>query len=76
MEPALAALLSFLLVGLGQMVLGQTIKGVVMLIVALVLGALTGCVACLVTFPVSAIDAYLIAKKLKEGKSVGEWEFF
>jgi hypothetical protein len=25
---------------------------------------------------VSAIDAYLIAKKLKEGKSVGEWEFF
>ena len=76
MDPTLAAVLSVLLVGLGQILLGQTIKGVVMLIVALVLGALTGCLACLITFPVSAIDAYLIAKKMQQGKSVGEWEFF
>jgi TM2 domain-containing membrane protein YozV len=76
MEPVLAGLLSFLLCGLGQMILGQVLKGVVMLVVAMMLGAVTGCIACLVTWPVSAIDAYLIAQKLKQGKSVGEWEFF
>mgnify|MGYP006969353255 CR=1 FL=1 len=47
-----------------------------MLVAALVLGALTGCIACLITFPVSMIDACCIAKKLKQGQTVGEWEFF
>lgn len=76
LDPGIAALLSFLLVGLPQMLMGQKIKGVVMIIVALILAALTGCIACLVTYPVGAVDAYMIASKLKRGQSVGEWEFF
>ncbi len=76
LEPVLACLLSLVIVGLGQMLLGQTIKGVVMLIAAMVLGVLTVGLAIVVVWPVSAIDAYMIAKKLREGKSVGEWEFF
>ncbi|MGO8748919.1 MAG: hypothetical protein ACLQNE_23385 [Thermoguttaceae bacterium] len=72
----MACLLSLVIVGLGQMLLGQTIKGVVMLIAAMVLGVLTVGLAIVVVWPVSAIDAYMIAKKLREGKSVGEWEFF
>jgi len=76
LEPAIAVLLSFVFVGLPQIIMGQAIKGVAMLIVAFVLGALTGCLACLITYPVAAIDAYMIASKLKRGQSVGEWEFF
>lgn len=76
LHPAVAGLLSFLLIGLGQMVMGQVAKGVLMLIGALVLGVLTGCFACLITFPVSVIDACLIASKLRSGEAVGKWEFF
>lgn len=76
LHPAVAGLLSFLLIGLGQMVMGQVGKGVVMLVVALILGVLTGCFACLITFPVSVIDACLIASKLRSGQAVGKWEFF
>jgi len=75
-DPAIACLLSILLVGLGQLILGQTIKGIVMFLGACVLGALTLGGVWIITLPLSAIDAYLIAKKLKEGKSVGKWEFF
>jgi len=76
MEPGIACLLSILIVGLGQIILGQTMKGVVMLLAAFVLGAATLGAVWVVTVPVSAADAYQIARKLKEGKSVGEWEFF
>ncbi len=58
------------------MILGQVIKGVVILLGSMVLGALTAGVSILVTWPVGGIDAYLIAKKLKDGRSVGQWEFF
>jgi len=75
-EPAVACLLSFLIVGLGQIILGQTQKGLVMLLAAFVLGAVTFGGVWVVTLPISMIDAYLIAKKLKQGNSVGEWEFF
>jgi len=58
------------------MVLGQAIKGVVILVVGLILAALTGCLACLIVWPVAAIDALLIASKLQRGQPVGQWEFF
>jgi hypothetical protein len=72
MDPVLAALLSFLIVGLGQIVLGQTIKGIVMLVVVI----FTFGFGMLLIWPVAIIDAYLIAQKLRRGQSVGEWEFF
>ena len=62
--------------GLGQVILGQKIKGLVILLGSMVLAVLTGGISIFVTWPAGGIDAYLIAKKLKEGKSVGQWEFF
>lgn len=82
-DPVMMCVLSVLLVGLGQILLGQTAKGITLLFGAL----LGGCVLGLVTLglgfflvPIiwlaSAIDAYKIANKLKEGTPVGKWEFF
>lgn len=70
-------LLSGLLIaGLGQIVLGQTKKGIAILLGSMVLGALTLGLSIFITWPLGGIDAFLVAKKLKEGRSVGEWEFF
>jgi hypothetical protein len=71
------ALLSLLCIaGLGQIVLGQTIKGVMILIGTLLVALATFGVGLVVIYPLSALDAYLIAGKLKNGSSVGEWECF
>ncbi|MGE6487467.1 double zinc ribbon domain-containing protein [Paenisporosarcina sp. NPDC076898] len=75
-EPWLMALLSFLISGLGQIILGQTAKGITILVVSLIIGVITFGFSSFITVPISVIDAYLIAKKKKEGKVVGEWEFF
>lgn len=76
-DPVLMAALSgCCLAGLGQIVLGQTLKGVIILVVSMLLGAVTMGVSILVTWPLGAVDAYMVAKKLKEGKTVGIWEFF
>ncbi len=75
-SPTVSALLSILLVGLGQMVNGQLIKGLLMLIVALVIGAITGGVAAVVVWIISAIDAYMSANKLKQGKPIPRFSFF
>lgn len=76
-DPVLMGVLSgCCIVGLGHIILGQTIKGIVMLLAGMVLAVLTGGVSALVIWPAGGIDAYLIAKKLKEGKTVGQWEFF
>ncbi|MEI8373943.1 MAG: hypothetical protein WCJ35_14030 [Planctomycetota bacterium] len=73
-DPILMALLSGCCIAwLGQIVLGQTAKGLVMLAICVTL-AFIG--VGFVGWPLSAVDAYLTAKKLKEGQSVGEWEFF
>lgn len=75
-EPWLIALLSFLLTGLGQMVIGQGKKGATILIGSIILGFMTFGVSTFVTTPLAIVDGYLIAKKKKEGKEVAEWEFF
>lgn len=62
--------------GLGQMILGQVGKGLVILLGSIVLALCTFGISVLVTWPLGAIDAYLIAKKLREGHPVGQWEFF
>lgn len=76
-DPLLMAVLSgCCIVGLGQIILGQAIKGIVVLLASMTIGVLTGGVAAFVIWPAVAIDAYCIAKKLKDGKTVGQWEFF
>jgi TM2 domain-containing membrane protein YozV len=76
-DPVLMGLLSgCLLLGLGQILLGQTTKGICILLGGLLLAVLTAGISVIIVFPAAGFDAYLIAKKLKEGKAVGEWEWF
>lgn len=76
-DPLLMAFFSgCCIAGLGQIVLGQAIKGIVCLLGAMVLAVLTAGVSVLITWPALAIDAYMVAKKLKSGRPVGQWEFF
>lgn len=71
-----AGCLSFLICGLGQMYNGQVIKGIVLLISAIVLGSFTFGVGSLIILIVSIIDAAKIADKINSGRQVGQWEFF
>jgi len=78
-SPVLMFALNLLLVGLGQMILGQTRKGIAILLGCAVVGVLTGGSALLLApvFGVAfGLDTYLIANKLKRGARVGRWEFF
>ena len=71
-SPLMMALGSFLLVALGQLMLGQTMKGL-----ALLADCIMTCGAgCLLAWPFAIVDAYLVGKKLQEGHTVGEWECF
>ncbi len=76
-SPIVAALLSFFLFGgTGQIYLGQWKKGLV-LVVAIVFLYFT-VIGAFLAIPFGCIgvgDAYGIAKKLRQGISVGEWEF-
>ena len=74
-DPIIAAVLSLLLLGgVGQIYLGQQKKGIIICVVTLVLYCAFGLGA--IINLVGAYDAYVIATKLKEGKSVGDMEFF
>jgi hypothetical protein len=85
---AAAAVMALLVTGGGQMVNKQTTKGVVILISAFVLTALTFVLTaltlglawpsiCLVSFTlVSLIDAVCIANRLNRGEPVGSWQWF
>ena len=75
-SPGLALAINLLcLCGVGQMINGQVGKGIVILLVHTILGALTG-VSILITWPIACIDAYLIANKRRNGQWVGHWEWF
>ena len=71
LEPWAAALISFFIPGLGQILVGQVVKGCVILILTLtafLFGPIINILA--------ALDAYLITKKINRGTAVGPWEFF
>ena len=75
-NPAIMGLLSFSLVGLGQMIMGQVTKGIVMLIGALILGFLHSDYLLYLQHLLALSMLKLIAKKKQQGKQIGEWEFF
>ena len=75
-SPSTAGCLSFLICGVGQMYNGQVIKGVVLLVAALILGSFTFGVGGLIIWIVSIVDAAKIAGKINAGRQVGQWEFF
>jgi len=76
LSPAIAVILSLLLVGLPQMMMGQIAKGLLLLVSAVVIGALTLGAGAIVVWIIAAIDAAAIASKLESGKKVGDFEFF
>ncbi len=70
-NPVLAALISVILPGAGQIYAGQTIKGVIILLVAF-----GTCFGGGVFNVLAAIDALLIAQRKARGEPVGDWQFF
>lgn len=78
-DPVLMCVLSLLLVGLGQIVLGQTAKGITILAGSFAFVLFTcgyGAILAPLIWLISGLDAYKIATKLQDGHSVKQWEFF
>ena len=82
-DPTLMAILSLVIPGLGQIVLGQNIKGLAFLAACLGLSVVTcyggGVFTMLLLVAadvVAIIDAYQIGQKLQQGRPVAQWEFF
>lgn len=75
-SPGLATILSLLLIGLGQMLNGQLVKGILMLIISVLIGIMTGFLIAPFLWIFSGIDAYQCAKKLKNGQPIGKFSFF
>jgi hypothetical protein len=67
----------FIWAGLGQLILGQSAKGIVLMVAdALCMLVPGGILIALVLSIVSAIDANKVAKRLKAGNPVDPWSFF
>lgn len=70
-SPALAAILSFLIIGLGQVYLGLTKKGIILFILAIVSGILTvifiGFILWLLVWIYAIYDGYNSANKINDG---------
>ena len=75
-SPTTALIFTCLITGVGQMYLGQSLKGVIILLAAIILAVPTAGGGPLILWIISMIDAYRIGKKLEAGQPVGEWEFF
>ncbi|MDO5809936.1 MAG: zinc-ribbon domain-containing protein [Methanobrevibacter sp.] len=73
-NPILAAILSFFIVGLGQIYLGLTKKGIILFIAAVVSGILTlfiiGWILWLIVWGYAIYDAYNSANKMNMGVGV------
>lgn len=71
LNPVLAAVISFFLPGVGQLLCGQTVKGIVLLVLAFFTCWGGGLLSVL-----AALDAFLIAQRKERGEALGEWQFF
>jgi TM2 domain-containing membrane protein YozV len=76
-SPGLAALLSFLLVGMGQIYLGQVEKGLCMLgvVLLLIMSPALGSLGLVILF-LNVLDAFLLGRRVKAGHQVTRWQFF
>ena len=75
-SPAWAALFSLLLPGLGQIHCRQDNKGVFLLGMSLLGHWSTNGASSWFLCPAMALDAWMIAQKLRSGAPVQRWEFF
>lgn len=81
--PTVAVILSILITGLGQMINGQLIKGLTMLIAGFIgtfiISMFTCGIGAIIAVPavwiISGLDAYNCTKILETGGTLGEWEF-
>ena len=72
-KPAVAALLSVMFGGGGQIYLGQVTKGIIVMALVYIGSFL---IVGVVLWPIAIYDAYILAKKIENGETIGEWEFF
>lgn len=76
-DPLFMAFLSgCCLPGVGQLLMGQVMKGLIVFVLTIILAFMSGGISSLVLFPLAGIDAFLLADKIKNGKRIGSWEFF
>ena len=75
-RPWLAALWSLLFPGTGQIYCGQDNKGVFLLGMSLLGHWATSGNSSWLLFPMAALDAFTVAKKINNSNSVSRWEFF
>ncbi len=75
-DPGIACVLSIFFPGVGQMINGQVVKGIVLLVAAYVIGPFTCGVVTLAACIVAGIDAYKCAKALEDGITLRKWSFF
>ena len=70
-----AALASLVLPGVGQLLVGQTAKGVLLIFGAIAL-MFFSCGVSILFHPIFAVDAFMLAEKQSDGQPIGEWDFF
>ncbi len=77
-DPILVCILNLLVLGgVGYIIMGQKTKGIIAMVAWLILlvppscGSLSAVVAV-----VAAIDGYLQAQQLQQGKPIGQWTWF
>ena len=76
-SPVIAVLLSVFCCSVaGQFYNGQFLKGIIMLVAAVGLAVVTGGLTALLTWPLFAVDAGMVASRLNRGEPVSEWQFF
>ncbi len=75
-DPIITAILSFLLFGgVGHLYLGQQKKGIIFIVAWVVLWVLP-CVGPILVMALGAVDAYVMADKLKKGVPIGDMQWF
>ena len=67
-DPILACLLNLLLAGIGHIYLGQTVKGMVIFVIAIIVGILTHGIGTIPVIVWSMYDAYNTAKKINQSR--------
>ena len=75
-SPLLAELLSFPVIGLGQMYNGQVIKGALLLLVTVILVFAIHPMVFWIFWLLAVLDAGRIAGKINAGETVTPWTFF
>jgi hypothetical protein len=74
-DPILILVLNLLIGGVGYLIMGQKTKGIVAIVVWVLGWAACGIPSGIVAV-LAAIDGYLQAQQLQQGKPVGEWTWF